>query len=138
MNDDHAQVMEELRVLAETALDRLEPIVQRLVAPHVQESPESEPSGTGQWSGCAWCPVCALAALIRGEQHDLLTLLAEQATVLIALLRQLLEEHSAHGSDRRPDGAQASATGSAAPDGAPDATPAGGSTFVPIEVTIKP
>ncbi|CAN5553168.1 hypothetical protein BH10ACT9_BH10ACT9_45890 [soil metagenome] len=33
-----------------------------------------------------WCPVCATAALAAGEQHPLITLVAEHSTPLIAVL----------------------------------------------------
>ncbi|WP_072688646.1 hypothetical protein [Rhodococcus marinonascens] len=133
MNDDHAQVMEELRVLAESVLDRLEPIVRRAAAPHPQESGEEVAADTSQRSGCTWCPVCALAALIRGEQHELVTLLAGQASVLIVLLRQILDEHRVHGAPG-PDGAGASSSG--ATEGTTDAEPARGPAFVPITVRV--
>ncbi|MFD6057547.1 hypothetical protein C8E05_6615 [Rhodococcus wratislaviensis] len=129
MTDDHAQLVAELRALAETALDRLEPILQRAAAPHAQADAEGTPPGTGQWSGCTWCPVCALAALIRGEQHDLVTLLAGQASVLIAVLRQVLDEHAVHDTPG-PDAPEPG------PGGGPS-EPEGGSAFEPISVTIK-
>ncbi|AWK72239.1 hypothetical protein CBI38_12300 [Rhodococcus oxybenzonivorans] len=132
MNDDHAQLVAELRALAENALERLEPILQRAAAPHAQDGPNDPAAGTGEWSGCTWCPVCALAALIRGEQHDLVTLLANQGTVLIAVLRQILDEHRVHDT---PDGPQAPDP----PPGNAEDAPRGpaGSAFVPISVTIK-
>jgi hypothetical protein len=132
MNDDHAQLVAELRALAETALDRLEPILQRAAAPHAQADAEGAPAGTGQWSGCTWCPVCALAALIRGEQHDLVTLLAGQASVLIAVLRQVLDEHAVHDTSS-PGGPDCPEPGPGG--GTPE--PDGGSAFEPITVTIK-
>src|SRR6476661_4895794 len=131
MNDDHAQLVAELRALAETALDRLEPLLQRAAAPHAQADAEDAIPGTGQWSGCTWCPVCALAALIRGEQHDLVTLLAGQASVLIAVLRQILDEHRVHD----PSGPGAPEPGPGDGGGMPE--PDGGPAFEPITVTVK-
>ncbi|QSE94470.1 hypothetical protein JWS13_40625 [Rhodococcus pseudokoreensis] len=131
MNDDHAQLLAELRTLAETALDRLEPILQRAAAPHPPADAAGEPAGAGQWSGCTWCPVCALAALIRGEQHDLVTLLAGQASVLIAVLRQILDEHTDHD----PSGPGAPEPGPG--DGGSNTEPDGGPAFEPITITFK-
>ncbi|MFZ2174235.1 MAG: hypothetical protein WAW17_09400 [Rhodococcus sp. (in: high G+C Gram-positive bacteria)] len=141
MNDDHAQLVAELRALAESALDRLEPLLQRAASPRAAEDtvpaaagPDTDPAaagpGTASWSGCTWCPVCALAAVILGEQHDLVTLLATQASVLVTVLRQILDEHGAHDS---PD------PGGPPPSGA---EPAGaranaGAGFLPISVTVK-
>ncbi|MBC2638575.1 MULTISPECIES: hypothetical protein [unclassified Rhodococcus (in: high G+C Gram-positive bacteria)] len=134
MNDDHAQLIAELRALADTALDRLEPILQRAAAPHAQAEAAGAPPGTGQWSGCTWCPVCALAALIRGEQHDLVTLVAGQASVLIAVLRQILDEHRVHGAPG-PGGPESPEPG---PEGGGGTSgPDGGSAFEPITVTFK-
>lgn len=131
MNDDHAQLLAELRALAETALDRLEPILQRAAAPHSAAAAAGAAPGTGQWSGCTWCPVCALAALIRGEQHDLVTLLAGQASVLIAVLRQILDEHTDHD----PSGPGAPEPGPGDGGGMPE--PDGGPAFEPITITFK-
>jgi hypothetical protein len=38
-----------------------------------------------------WCPVCALAALINGEQHPLLTIVAEHSVALMAVLRAMVD-----------------------------------------------
>ncbi|MCQ4119021.1 hypothetical protein [Rhodococcus tibetensis] len=131
MNDDHAQLVADLRALAESALERLEPILQRAAAPHSQDGPNDERAATGEWSGCTWCPVCALAAVIRGEQHDLVTLLANQGTVLVAVLRQILDEHRVHDGPQAPESPPGGS-------GAEDAPPSPAeSAFVPISVTIK-
>ncbi|WP_185993449.1 hypothetical protein [Rhodococcus sp. KBS0724] len=44
------------------------------------------------FSGCSWCPVCALAAAIRGEHHELLAGLAGHVANLLALLREFLDK----------------------------------------------
>jgi hypothetical protein len=130
MNDEHAQLVAELLAVAKSALERLEPILERAAVPH---GSAPEPGAANQWSGCSWCPVCALAALIRGEQHDLVTLLAGQASAVITVLRQVLEEHQ---SPDVPD------PGNPGPPGPGESEPAGGaapgpSSFSPIAVTIK-
>lgn len=141
MNDEHAQVLAELRALAEGVLERLEPVLQRAAsAPSAPAKDGEGPSEDGPRSTCTWCPVCALVAMIRGEQHELLTLLAGQAAAVIAVLRQLLEE--------RRDGAgpgvgNTGFSGSPAPDSesaVPDTTRGAvptASAFVPISVTIR-
>ena len=55
----------ELRQLAQTILDRLDPAVRMAAAR----------AASGSEGKCqqVWCPVCALAALVTGEQHPLLT-----------------------------------------------------------------
>jgi hypothetical protein len=79
----HAGVGAELRALALTALDRLEPVLQRLGA----EQPAAPTAGP-----CAGCPVCALLAVLRGERPELAVTLAEQLGGLLAVLRTALEE----------------------------------------------
>jgi len=76
----------ELRQLAQAILDRLDPAI-RLAA--------ARAAGSGDGPGkCqqVWCPVCALAALVAGEQHPLLTVIAEHSVALLAVIRAILEE----------------------------------------------
>ena len=35
-----------------------------------------------------WCPVCALAALVTGEEHPLLTVIAEHSVALLTVVRR--------------------------------------------------
>lgn len=124
MSADHAALMAELRALATAALDRLEPVLERLAetAPPDAAAPPSDAAAGERGSfGCSWCPVCALAALLRGEQHDLVTLVASQLSALIALVRALLDEHAGHPG---PAG------------GPPEDTPPPRRAFVPIQVRI--
>jgi hypothetical protein len=117
---EHAELTAELRALAETVLERLEPILQKVAAPVPAD--EAGDGGGATCSTCSWCPLCALAALVRGEQHDLVTLLAGQASTLLAALREALDAH-----DRAADrGAGESPTASAPT-----------SAFVPNDGSIK-
>ncbi|CAM2968535.1 Integral membrane protein [Prescottella defluvii] len=136
MTGEHAELAAELRALAETVLDRLEPILLEIAADRTGErGAGTDGADTGlqpACSTCSWCPLCALAALIRGEQHDLVTRLAGQGSVVLAILRQILDDHDRAATD--------AAAGSAAAGTAPPAEsspPAPTSSFVPIDVTIK-
>ncbi|MGW6695372.1 hypothetical protein ACWF62_16530 [Rhodococcus sp. NPDC054953] len=102
MTDDHAAVMAELRALATAAMDRFEPLLERAleVAAAVAEPDPDAPADPG--SGCGWCPVCALVALLRGESHELLTLVAAQVAALLTLVRTLLDEHRPEPSEEGP------------------------------------
>jgi hypothetical protein len=76
----------ELRQLAKTILDRLDPAI-RLAA--------ARAAGSGDGPGkCqqVWCPVCALAALVADEQHPLLTVIADHSVALLAVIRAIIEE----------------------------------------------
>jgi len=82
----HPELPPELRQLAQTILDRLDPAV-RLAA--------ARAAGSGDGPGkCqqVWCPVCALAALVAGEQHPLLTVVAEHSVALLAVIRAIVDE----------------------------------------------
>jgi hypothetical protein len=82
----HSGISEELRTLALTALDRVEPVLDRM---------RSEPAGPMADTGaqtCAACPVCAVIAALRGERPELAVRLAEHAAALVVVLRAALEE----------------------------------------------
>jgi hypothetical protein len=85
MTGSHPDIGPELRQLAQTILDKLDPAV-RLAA--------ARAAGSGDGPGkCqqVWCPVCALGALVAGEQHPLLDVIAEHSVSLLAVIRALLE-----------------------------------------------
>jgi|GEM_PF-3764628 hypothetical protein len=70
---------EELRLLVETVLERVEPVLRRAAA-----------DGRTEWGGCSWCPVCAAAALARGEHHDVVAAIAGHGTAIVTVLREAL------------------------------------------------
>jgi hypothetical protein len=81
----HPDLGPELRQLAQMILDRLDPAV-RLAA--------ARAAGSGDGPGkCqqVWCPVCALAALVAGEQHPLLSIVAEHSVALLTVIRAMVE-----------------------------------------------
>ncbi|MEV0294969.1 hypothetical protein [Nocardia sp. NPDC050710] len=69
---------EELKLLAETVLERVEPVLRHAA------------DGQTDWSSCSWCPVCAAAALMRGEHHDVVTAIADHGTAIVTVLREAL------------------------------------------------
>lgn len=77
--DGFAEFTEELRLLAEVLLARVEPVLRRTAA-----------DGQADLGGCAWCPVCAAAALVRGEHHDVVAALADHGTAMVTVLREAL------------------------------------------------
>jgi hypothetical protein len=84
--DGHPGIGEDFRALALTALDRIDPVLDRM---------RSEPAGStdhGAPEVCASCPVCAVIAALRGERPELAVRLAEHAAGLVAVLRAALEE----------------------------------------------
>ncbi|MBU9765557.1 hypothetical protein FR943_17095 [Mycobacterium sp. TNTM28] len=108
MTGSHPELGSELRQLAQDILDRLDPAV-RLAAANFAASADG---GTGKCQQ-VWCPVCALAALVNGEQHPLLGVIAEHSVALLTVIRALLD-----------DGADGGSGGdSPTPDGGPDEPP---------------
>ncbi len=132
MTGSHPDIGPELRQLAQTILDRLDPAV-RLAA--------ARAAGSGDGPGkCqqVWCPLCALAALVAGEQHPLLTVIAEHSVALLAVIRAIVEDtaDSAAGSQR---------SGEPPPEGPPptdgpgggEPPPAGPGRYQHIPVTVE-
>src|SRR5258705_13454935 len=78
MTGSHPDIGPELRQLAQTILDRLDPAV-RLAAARAAGSGDG-PGKCQQVGG----PGCALAALGAGEQHPLLTVVAQHSVALLA------------------------------------------------------
>lgn len=99
MTSPHPDIGPELRQLAQTILDRLDPAV-RAAAAMAAESMR----GPGRCEQ-VWCPVCALAALINGEQHPLLTVLAENSVTLLTVLRAMAADPAPGAeADQKPAG----------------------------------
>ncbi|RZL23989.1 MULTISPECIES: hypothetical protein [Rhodococcus] len=137
MNDDHTKLLAEFRVLADSVLSRIEPIVAQMAEGRTNAAADLETSEElPAFSGCSWCPVCAVAALMRGEHHELLAILAGHAAVLLVLLRELLDEFlgGRAPSDGKTDGGPGG--GAPTPDGTSSPKPRS-PAFVPITVTVK-
>jgi hypothetical protein len=106
----------ELRQLAKTILDRLDPAI-RLAA--------ARAAGSGDGPGkCqqVWCPVCALAALVADEQHPLLTVIADHSVALLAVIRAIIEDtaetaETAGAQPTEPPGSEEPPPESPPPDG---------------------
>lgn len=102
MSADHPDIGPELRQLAQAILDRLDPAVRAAAGMAAQNL-----RGPGRCQQ-VWCPVCALAALISGEQHPLLTVIAEHSVTLLDMLRTMAAEPSGSAPDPGGDpGAEA-------------------------------
>ncbi len=123
----HPDIEPELRQLAQAILDRLDPAV-RSAAMMATEALR----GPGRCQQ-VWCPVCALAALISGEQHPLLNVIAEHSVALMSMLRAMAADPQAPPEGAAPpppaDGEQAPP-----PPGAPPPTANGRYHDIPIVV----
>ena len=99
MSGAHSDLGPELRALAQSILDKLDPAI-RLAAARAQ-SASTSPGRCQQ----VWCPVCALAALISGEQHPLLDVVAEHSVALLTLVKAMVDtvDVNTAGSPLPPD-----------------------------------
>ncbi|GGC71153.1 hypothetical protein GCM10011410_25080 [Hoyosella rhizosphaerae] len=73
----------ELRQLAQAVVERYEPALRNFA--------EGHHDGAITRSGCAWCPVCAIVAIAKGENHELLGFLARHAATVLGFLKTILE-----------------------------------------------
>ncbi|MCB1286320.1 MAG: hypothetical protein KDB47_01140 [Mycobacterium sp.] len=122
----HPDIGPELRQLAQAILDRLDPAV-RSAATMASETLR----GPGRCQQ-VWCPVCALAALISGEQHPLLNVVAEHSVALMSLLRAMAADPQAAAPPPPPaDGEQAPPPPGAAP-------PTGNGRYHDIPIVVEP
>jgi hypothetical protein len=124
MTGVHPDIGPELRKLAQSILDGVDPAV-RLAASRAL----GDGAGTGKCQQ-VWCPVCALAAVVTGEEHPLLTIIAEHSVALLAVVRAIVEQ--VDGSKPPPDGPPGGGVeaDTAADAGAP-------SRYQPITVTVE-
>ena len=79
----HPEIGPELRRLAQAVLDRLDPALRGAAAAATDSG--RRPGRCQQ----VWCPVCALGALVTGEQHPLLGVIAEHSVALMTVIRAM-------------------------------------------------
>jgi hypothetical protein len=129
VNGEHSDLGPELRQLAQTILDRLDPALRMAAA---RASAGTSPGKCQQ----VWCPVCALAALASGEQHPLLTVIADHSVALLTVVRAILDQSENTvaeriDDDRPPDPPPPP------PDGDQPPAPPGPSRYQHIPVTVE-
>jgi hypothetical protein len=118
----HPDIGPELRQLAQAILDRIDPAVRSAAA---RASGKDGPGKCQQ----VWCPVCALAALVTGEQHPLLTVIADHSVALLAVIRAMVEDMEKAGKPP-PEGPPK-------PDGGEEPPPEGAGRYQHIPVTVE-
>lgn len=132
MSTGHPDIGPELRRVAQAILDGIDPVVRAAAALTAGGG-----AGTGKCQQ-VWCPVCALAALTTGDQHPLLTIVADHSAALVEVLRTMVSGASDSDGSAKPP-----------PDGPPgppgngsgadtDASAAAARTrYQPIPVTVE-
>lgn len=105
----HGDIGPELRRLAQLILDRLDPAVRAAAA--------AAAGARGATGRCqqVWCPVCALAALITGEQHPLLSVVADHSVALMTVISAMVADAQRAGAGDRPTPAPPTDPGAAPP-----------------------
>ena len=124
MTSPHPDIGPELRKLARKLLDQIDPAVRLAASRAVGEGP-----GTGKCQQ-VWCPVCALAAVVSGDEHPMLTVIAEHSVTLLAVIRTLVDQVDGPTPPPAPP-----------PDDGAEAEPADDTTrtrrYQPIPVTVE-
>lgn len=125
MSGAHPEIGPELGRLAQTILDGIDPAVRAAAALTAGAGP-----GTGKCQQ-VWCPVCALAALATGDQHPLLTAIADHSIALLQVIRDIVDDID-RASRPTPEPPPDGPPGGAADSG--DAAPR--TRYQPIPVTL--
>jgi hypothetical protein len=86
MTGVHPDIGPELRKLAQKIVDQIDPAVRLAASMAVRDG-----AGTGKCQQ-VWCPVCALAAVVSGDEHPLLTVVAEHSVALLAVIRAIVDQ----------------------------------------------
>ncbi|OBH08992.1 hypothetical protein [Mycobacterium sp. E1747] len=125
MSQGHSEIGPELRRLAQAILDGIDPAVRAAAALTAGRG-----AGTGKCQQ-VWCPVCALAALATGDQHPLVTVIADHSIALLEVVRAMLDDING-AAKPPPDGPPG--------DGGTDSEPPEATTrtrYQPIPVTVE-
>lgn len=84
MSGAHTDIGPELRRLAQSILDGIDPGVRAAAMTAIS-------GGAGKCQQ-VWCPVCALAAVVTGEQHPLVTIIANHSVALLEVVRAIVAD----------------------------------------------
>jgi hypothetical protein len=126
----HPDIGPELRKLAQAVLDAIDPAVRSAAALAAGGG-----VGTGKCQQ-VWCPVCALAAVVTGEEHPLVTVIADHSVALLDVIRAIVDDLD-RSAESPPDGPPGGglAAEAAADNGAGASN--GKSRYQPISVSLE-
>jgi hypothetical protein len=130
VNQPHLEIGPELRKLAQLILDGIDPAGRSAAALAAGAG-----AGTGKCQQ-VWCPVCALAALATGDQHPLLTVVADHSVALLEAIRAMVDDIDRTVQpppDTPPDGGATTD----APPGTNGTNGAAKTRYEPIPVTVE-
>lgn len=130
MSGAHPDIPPELWQLAQSILDRLDPAVRMAAA--------RATSGAEGRCQQVWCPVCALAALVAGEQHPLLGVIAEHSVALLAVVRAMADASApGHGAGAGTPEPPTDPSGPNRPDSGNPGPASGPGRYQHIPVTVE-
>lgn len=124
---NHSDIGPELRQLAQAILDRLDPAVRSAAAMAADSL-----RGPGRCQQ-VWCPVCAVAALVSGEQHPMLTAISEHSVALMTMLRTMAADPQASPGAGAPERKADDADGAA-----PEPRQNGNGRYQSIPIVVEP
>ncbi|MEB3982370.1 hypothetical protein OQ968_13975 [Mycobacterium sp. 663a-19] len=132
MSGAHPDLGPELRKLAQAILDGIDPAVRAAAALTAGAG-----VGTGKCQQ-VWCPVCALAALATGDQHPLLTVVADHSIALLEVIRAIVDDIDRSAEPTPPpDGPPGGGVPTEPNGGAAPADAAARTRYQPIPVTVE-
>ncbi|WP_144206207.1 hypothetical protein [Mycobacterium tilburgii] len=131
MTTPRSELGPELRRLAQAILDGIDPAVRMAATMTAGNGP-----GTGKCQQI-WCPMCALAALATGDQHPLLTFIADHSFALLEVIRAIVNDIDRSATPPPDDDPPGGGTASESPNGDNAADTEGRSRYQPIPVTIE-
>jgi hypothetical protein len=131
VNTAHPELGPELRKLAQVILDGIDPAVRMAAAMTAGNG-----VGTGKCQQI-WCPVCALAALATGDQHPLLTVIADHSIALLEVIRAIVSDVSDVDRTSAPPPPDTPPDGAAPAGDAPVDESGARTRYQPIPVTIE-
>lgn len=131
MSKPHPDIAPELRKLAEAILNGIDPAVRMAAAMTAGNG-----VGTGKCQQI-WCPVCALAALATGDQHPLLTVIADHSIALLEVIRAIVEDLDRSSGPKPPPPRDGPPGGGAAAGGTTAGEAEVRTRYQPIAVTIE-
>jgi hypothetical protein len=126
----HPDIGPELRRLAQAILDGIDPAVRTAATLTAGRG-----VGTGKCQQ-VWCPVCALAALATGDQHPLLTVIADHSIALLEVIRDIVDDID-RSAKPPPDGPPGGGVGTETDAGISGGDAAPKTRYQPIPVTIE-
>lgn len=111
--DTVAGLIEEIKLLVDMVIEHSAPWLEGIIAAghgtgHAGTGPAAAEPKPSAGSGCGWCPLCAIVAVVRGERPEFSARVLEHAAQLVALLRAVLAdrwypEGGVHMPGFRPD-----------------------------------